>query len=68
VTTTTTNRWLDLAELCAQLNTTPDIVGAASRRHYRYAGADTIEVELDDGVMIRKRGRYQAARYRVIPT
>jgi hypothetical protein len=65
MTTTTTNRWLDLAEICAALNTTPDIVGVSSRRSYHYAGADTIDFYLD-GVLIRKRGKYQGAKYRVV--
>ena len=62
---TTTTNWLELSELCTALNTTPHIVGVSSRRSYQYAGLDTIEFSLD-GVLIRKRGKYQGAKYRVL--
>ena len=65
-TTTTTNRWLELSEICAAFNTTSDKLGAASRRHYRYAGADTIEFYFEGGIMLRKQGKYQASRYRIV--
>ncbi len=64
-TNTTANPWVQLSDICAQLNTTPDKLGAASRHHYLFAGLNTIEFYWD-GAVIQKRWQYTKARYRVI--
>lgn len=67
-TTTSTSRWLTLAELSTHLGVEPNKLGSSSRKNFRWIGLDTIEFYLDDGITIRKFGRYTQARYKVIST